>query len=309
MSNPGVAIIEWCAWERFLLPYIATNAVRIAADPFNAESRNNIIERASAYELVCFQINLSVSYDLPIGLTQISQTLEALGCRVLNAHCQDITKAALHRVLTKCGLPSLRQIGAPEQDCMVIIKSNLNCGGTVERREFASIPRRSISAQLLRDDYGPLSYQVMCSSDVPATTYADDKLVVERFIENRDDCIYRMYFAGRNRVVVKVHGTGHIIKVNGDNRDINIAYSEEETDAAKEVLPCDVVAIGSKLPEAMRAEFGCVDIVANDDGDAYAVDFNPTPHAGTQPPPSDVVEYLRLGLFALTHSVRSRERQ
>ena len=300
MAHSRVAVVEWSAWDRFLMPHIVDGATRIEVNPFEAAGRGAIVDLALAFDLVCFQINISVSYDLPLDLAGIASDLENKGVRLVNARCRDITKATLHRTLFGCGLPSLQLTAAPAVPCKVIVKSNLNYGGTVERRHATRLPKESIVARLLRGGMGPFSYRVECSTEVPASAFADDGLVVERYVENVEECIYRTYFAGDHRVVVKVHGTGPIKKVNGDNRDTNTAYSEDETAAAVELLPTEVVEIGSKLPRAMAVEFGCIDIVIDDDGHAFAVDINPTPSAGDAPPPREVLEYLRRGLQGTT---------
>lgn len=299
-----IAIVEWEAWDNFLLPYIFKDAERISVDPFSEASARTILDAARRLDLVCFQINLSIMSDLPLSLHSIADALRSSDVQTVNALCQNISKHELHGALARCGLPSLRLTKPTTSSCLAIIKSALNYGGVFEKKYRKRIPPSAKCAPLVRDDLGPYSYQVLPANQVPAYAFEDDSIVIERYINNTDDCFYRLYFAGSNRVVVKAHCAGHIKKICGDDRDINYGYSADNSEDALEILPAPILDIGSVLPAAMKAEYGCIDIVANDDGECYAVDFNSTPHAGLQPPQLDVLDFMRAGLVGIVERSR-----
>ena len=46
MSQARVAVVEWSAWDRFLLPHVVAGATRIHANPFDAAESETILDRA-----------------------------------------------------------------------------------------------------------------------------------------------------------------------------------------------------------------------------------------------------------------------
>ncbi|WP_442505086.1 hypothetical protein SH528x_003859 [Novipirellula sp. SH528] len=295
-------IAEWSAWKGFLLPCILPDAKRIEVQPFDEAYREQFASIVPNQGIVCFQINASVLYDLPFSPSEVTKALRSPSLCFLNSSCNDITKSTLHNALDQAGLPSLKLTSHPSKVCDVIVKSNLNCGGLSESRHADVLPVDSTISRLLNKQEKPFNYNVVSSDQLPKEAYLSSSLIVERYISNPDDFFYRLYFAGSHRIAVKGHCSGVVKKICGDDRDTNVAYLESSKHDALAVLPPSVVKIGSNLPYAMGAEFGCIDIVCSRDDEAFAIDLNPTPYAGSQPPSEEILEFLRIGLLEIALS-------
>ena len=115
--------------------------------------------------------------------------------------------------------------------------------------------------------------------------WGERKYIIERYIENREHIFYRVYMIG-NRFAISEGREEALIKT--------IGRSERQ----RLVLFCEVAGLitGGQVPPDLRPlveavlrfvrvvqmEFGCLDIVRDDDGRFFIIDLNSTPHWGAE---------------------------
>src|SRR5229473_1775794 len=91
-----VAVLEWRAWDGFLLTHVLGDAaVRFETDPFRAFPSAQFDRVCDSVTTVCFQINLSVRHRLPLGIRDLTSRFIARGVYVVNGLIQDIRKSTL----------------------------------------------------------------------------------------------------------------------------------------------------------------------------------------------------------------------
>src|SRR5882762_11221993 len=92
-----VAVLEWRAWNGFLLAHVLGNdAVRIETDPFREFPSVQFDRVCDSVTTVCFQINLSVRGRLPLRIRDLTNRFAERGVYVVNGLVQDIRKSTLH---------------------------------------------------------------------------------------------------------------------------------------------------------------------------------------------------------------------
>src|SRR5437588_12513527 len=108
-SGGRVAVLEWRAWDGFLLSHVlGENAVRIETDPFREFPSEQFDRVCDSFTTVCFQINLSVRGRLPLRIRDLTNRFVERGVYVVNGLVQDIRKSTLHAHLEAIGLSSLK---------------------------------------------------------------------------------------------------------------------------------------------------------------------------------------------------------
>src|SRR5213080_3062522 len=96
-KSSSVAVLEWQAWEGFLLRHVlGDDAMRIETDPFREFPPAEFDRICDSFTTVCFQINLSLRSRLPLGVRELTNRFVAQGIYVVNGLVQDIRKSTLH---------------------------------------------------------------------------------------------------------------------------------------------------------------------------------------------------------------------
>ena len=295
----SVAVLEWQAWEGFLLRHvIGDDAVRIETDPFQEFPSAQFDRVCDSFTAVCFQINLSLRNRLPLGIRELTDRFMARGVYVINGFVQDIRKSTLHTHLETIGLASPKATPSGCPDELLFIKTDLNYGGELERR----LPPESIAAagleRLISQDIGAYRYQTALRKMLPESTWTDPAVVVEKYIANSEDSFYRVYFSGKQIIIVKAFALRIIKKLSGDSRDTNFVTDLEHLKAGtyhseiSATLKRDVAIFVEHTP----VEFGCIDIVHDGRDHHYIIDLNLTPYAGTRTHDPFLTNFLRMGI-------------
>src|SRR5262245_47069228 len=134
VSSDKVAVLEWRAWNGFLLAHVlGRDAVRIETDPFSEFPSAEFDRVCDSFSTVCFQINLSVRSRLPLRIRELTNRFVDRGVYVVNGLVQDVRKSTLHAQLEAIGLPSLKAAPSGSPDEILFVKTNLNYGGELER--------------------------------------------------------------------------------------------------------------------------------------------------------------------------------
>jgi hypothetical protein len=299
-SNKGtVAVLEWRAWEGFLLTHVLGNeAVRIETDPFRELSAEQFDHICDSFTTVCFQINLSVRARLPLGIRRLTDRFIERGLSVVNGFVHDIRKSTLQEHLTILGLPSVKAGLTGPHDEILFVKTNLNYGGDLERW----LPRENIVAcgfeELISPDLGAYHYQTVLRGVMRESVWTDPAIAVEKYVANSENSFYRVYFSGERIIIVKAFAPGVIKKLSNDSRDTNYVTDLEHLKAGT-----DQIEISERLKrdvatfvEKTAVEFGCLDIVHDGHDNYYIVDLNLTPYAGKRVYDDWLNNFLRLGI-------------
>ena len=295
-----VAVLEWRAWNGFLLAHVlGDDAVRIAIDPFRELPSEQFERVCDSFPTVCFQINLSVRSRLPLRIRDLTNRFIERGVYVVNGLVQDIRKSTLHAHLEAIGLSSAKAAPSGASDEMLFLKTNLNYGGDLERW----LPPESIVAGGLEHLVSPVIggayyYKTVERGMLEADIWNDPAIVIEKYITNNENSFYRVYFSGQQVIIVKAFARGVIKKLASDPRDTNYVTDLEHLKAGTDklnisaTLKRDVTTFVENTP----VEFGCIDMVHDGHDNHYIIDLNLTPYAGTRGPEKFLINFLRLGI-------------
>jgi hypothetical protein len=294
-----VAVLEWQAWDGFLLTNVlGEHAVRIETDPFREFPSVEFDRVCDSFSIVCFQINLSIRSQLPLRIRELTHRFVERGLYVINGLVQDIRKSTLHAHLETIGLPSLKAARSGSPDELLFVKTNLNYGGELERW----LPPESIAAtgleHFISADIGAYHYKTAERRMLQESIWTDPAIVIEKYVANDDDSFYRVYFSGEQVIIVEAFAPGLIKKLSGDPRNTNFAVDLASLKTGTDDLPMspklrrDVATFVEKTP----VEFGCIDIVHDGHDNHYIVDLNVTPYAGTRVYDDFLNGFLLLGI-------------
>lgn len=300
MNGNKVAVLEWQAWEGFLLTHVlGDDAERIEVDPFRELPSEQFDRICDSFTTVCFQINLSVRGRLPLRVRELTNMFVERGLFVVNGFVQDIRKSILQTHLEAIGLPSVKV--APEGPAheVLFVKTDLNYGGDLERW----LPPESIAAAGFEHLVSPVirgayHYKTVLREMLSAEVWKDPAIMIEKYVGNSEDSFYRVYFSGERVIIVKAFSPGVIKKLSQDPRNTNYVSDLEHLNAGtdeielSEKLKRDVATFIEQTP----VEFGCLDIVHDGNDNHYIVDLNLTPYAGKNPIDPFLTAFLRFGI-------------
>jgi hypothetical protein len=297
--SSAIAVLEWKAWEGFLLKHVlGDDVLKIETDPFREFPSADFDRICESFTTVCFQINLSVRSRLPVGIRELTDRFMARGIHVVNGFVQDIRKSTLQSHLEVIGLSSAKATPSGPADEVLFVKTNLNYGGELERW----VPAESLAAggleHLVSSDIGAYQYKTVERGMIEAGIWTDPSIVIEKYVTNEEDSFYRVYFSGQQIIIVKAFAPRIIKKLSGDSRDTNFVTDLESlkdgTDELEisETLRRDVATFVEHTP----VEFGCIDVVHDGREHHYVIDLNLTPYAGTRPHDPYLTNFLRSGI-------------
>ena len=299
LNDAKVAVLEWQAWSGFLLNFVlGDRALRIETNPFGEFPSEQFDRICDSVTTVCFQINLSVRRRLPLRIRDLTIRFIERGLYVVNGFVQDIRKSTLHAHLEAIGLPSLKAAPSGRSEEVLLVKTALNYGGELERW----LPAESIAAggleNLVSRNIGAYRYQTIQRGQIQPDVWIDPAIVVETYVSNEEDSFYRVYFSGKQVVIVKAFAPGHIKKLSGDPRDTNFVTDLEALKAGIDKLPVSVTLKRdvATFVENTPVEFGCIDIVHDGHDNHYIVDLNLTPYGGPRASDRFLSKFLRLGI-------------
>lgn len=298
-SGDQVAILEWQAWRGFLLTHVlGEQAARIETDPFREFPSAQFDHICDSFTTVCFQINLSVRRRLPLQIRDLTDRFVERGVYVVNGLVQDIRKSTLQAHLESIGLPSLKAAQHGPSDEILFLKTDLNYGGELERW----LPPETIEAvgleRLISSNIGSYRYTTVERGMIDESVWTDAAIVIEKYVTNKENSFYRVYFSGQRVIIVKAFAPGIIKKLSDDPRDTNFVTDLEHLKAGTDELSLsatlkrDIATFVENTP----VEFGCIDIVHDGRDKHYIVDLNLTPYAGIRVYDHFLNDFLRSGI-------------
>lgn len=300
MSGDKVAVLEWRAWEGFLLTHVlGDDAERIEVDPFRELPSEEVDRICDSFATVCFQINLSVRGRLPLRIRDLTNRFIERGVFVVNGFVQDIRKSSLQTHLETIGLGSVKVTPSGSSHEVLIVKTDLNYGGDLERH----LPPESIAAagfeNLISPEIkGAYYYKIVLREMLPPEIWNDPAITIEKYIDNAENSFYRVYFSGERVIIVKAYAARIIKKLSNDPRDTNYVTDLEHLKAGTDRLELseNLKRYLVTFLEQTAVEFGCLDIVHDGNDNYYIIDLNLTPYAGRRTIDPFLTKFLREGL-------------
>ena len=300
MRRKKVAVLDWRAWEGFLLQHVlGKDAERIEVDPFRELPSEEFERICDSFKTVCFQINLSVRTRLPLRIRDLTNMFVERDVFVVNGFVQDIRKSTLQTHLQTIGLNSVKVTPSGPSHEVLIVKTDLNYGGDLERK----LPPESIAAagfeRLISPEIkGAYYYKTVLREMLPAEIWNDPAIMIEKYIDNTESSFYRVYFSGERVIIVKAFAPRIIKKLSNDPRDTNYVSDVEHLKAGEDELELSATLKRDIVTflEQSAVEFGCLDIVHDGNDNHYIVDLNLTPYAGVRPIDPFLTNFLRAGL-------------
>lgn len=294
-SGVTAIIYEWATRPDFLLPRLYPEAHVIPAKPFVDADLITREARAHATNRNLWFLHLNVSRSehwLP-NRDDTMEKVRASGYRVINDKVVDIRKSTLQQVNRHLGLGNVTVSREDDSSMPVIVKTDYNYGGASESRlsseqvqglGLQTVGGCSISAfhEYYRCRLGAISDAV----------WDDQRLVVERYINNARSLFYRFYRCGARAVLSEVV-TDNVIKkmLPGlPRKNWYFDFGAELPDSPQHIAPN-----ATKMCEALGLEFGALDIVVDDEDCPYVIDVNPTPGWGAEKQGA-MLDFLREGL-------------
>jgi hypothetical protein len=305
-ASPGVplAVCECNAWRGFMVEVLYPDATRISVEPGDQLSRLVSAVPASARG-VLVHLNASTTRGFIADPEGLRAKLAQRGQRVLNLDADDVRKSTLHAQCEALGLASVRATAVGPEDERVIVKTVLNYGGGPERglRDRWGERAASLTSGIHETMQGSKDYIVCRRDQVPASTWSDPSLVVERFVENPEGLIFRAYQVGPAAVVSAVWVAGDIKKLSvGIRRRLNYFFWTVDSGETVAMGPTtaqarEVARVTREIAGAMHFDFVAADCVMDSGGTIYITDVNKTPYWG-EPRQSPVLAHVRHGFDA-----------
>jgi len=201
MTGDKVAVLERRAWEAFLLQHVlGDDAERIEVDPFRELPSEEFERICDSFATVCFQINLSVRSHLPLRIRDLTNMFVERGVFVVNGFVQDIRKSTLQTHLETIGLNSVKVTPSGSAHEVLIVKTDLNFGGDLERLlSSESIAAAGFEHLISPDIKGAFWYKTVLREMLPLDD--DDSFTGEVNAIERILAVLDILFKGEGRVV------------------------------------------------------------------------------------------------------------
>ena len=276
----GLVVYEWNAWGRYLIRGSKPLCQRLEAFPQDcAADVLRRLPRNTTHFL--FHCNLTDPTLWPADRDALVQGLEARGIVVLNGHTPSLRRRNVQRLLREAGLPDVAAPREGDPAELLIAKSDHNYAGANERKLLALAPGFACG------EPSPLfqsseDYRVLRRAEVPAAWWDDERVAIERFVDNQPGWISRAYLLGDRFVLSRALIPGPVKKI-AEARE-RCVYRLQQGQPLRRHLgavpPSEVeghVATALAVATALRLHCVCLDIVEEDSGACFAIDVNPTP--------------------------------
>jgi hypothetical protein len=281
-------------WSGYLLPTLLPSCARLTAEA--SDSWETVRDRLPPdVGTFVFHIDLTDSSRCPAGRAELVRFLRGRGARILNGGVTDISKRHLQAVCAAHGLPVTRASPSGPADEPLIVKTNRNYGGKPEaeldaalRAAYAVDAREVVHAK----DHG---YRVLPRAEVEPSVWADEGLIVERFVANPEDLFYRVYFIGRHVAISEGREHGPVKTIGrAERRRLLLFRADESESYAAPAHLRRLVEVTVRFIRAASMDFGCLDVVRDAGGEFYVIDMNATPHWGAEKE-TRILDFLRSG--------------
>jgi len=260
------------------------------------ESKDEILQRVpeNFTGTFAFHINLTDSSGCPQDRTGLVAQLRARGIRTLNAEAVDISKRFVQAACWRAGLRTATASRQGDASEVLIVKTDRNYGGVPEARlPIDDLDTLTISTQAIykQPDRG---YFVAPRRDLPAAAWEDPNLVIERYIENKSQLFYRIYILCNRFAISEGQERAWIKTIGRSQRQRLLLFSIDAAGDIDTAVPPDLepaVDAVSRFVSVTGMDFGCLDVMRDDNDHFYIVDMNTTATWGAETE-ARIIEYL-----------------
>jgi hypothetical protein len=289
---------RWGDWEGAMLPAVDRRIAPLPA--LIGESAADVLRRLpERTQRFVFHLDLTATDRLPLDRSALVSSLRAAGVAVLNGGLVDISKRALQRALSRCGLPTVGASSEGDGSELLIVKTDCNCRAETEMtlsaadRELVGLRRSAYPRRPVHE------YRVLRRDLVPALAWHSPELCIERFVTNAEHRFCRAYVL-LDRMVITVAIDPAPVKrlVWGTPRRqfyFNArtpvpgpppAYTQPAL-----VLPRGIEAAVARLCAEIGLQFGALDVMLDNQDRCHIVDVNTTPSWG-RPDLGEITSFL-----------------
>ena len=289
---------EWYTNDRFLVARLFPDRIRIIAHP--VESADDILDRIPAgITHLVLHINCTNSLHFIEARRHFLDRLRDRGISTINGQSTDISKRRLQAICLNRGLNSTlaTEIGDPDE--VLILKTDRNAEGSIERlvspsvREQLRIPEDSTFVKWLMSQCPP--YPILPRREIPAAAWHDNQVIVERFIANAEERFYRVHVLHHLMTITEAMCPGVIKKLGA-----TVTYKDTRcydcNALAKESIPRHDLSVIEQVQAVQRSiafDFAGLDVLVDSAANTYVVDINTTPFAGETSTDNVIVSFLR----------------
>jgi len=279
--NPTV-IYQWPRSSRYLINQLLPEAAYLPAEP-DGDTCESVLERLEGIcECLWFHLDCTLTSNFPDGRMELLAWLTSRNVHVINGHITDISKKHIQQFNRDHGFHDVSATQTGDPDEMLIVKSNYNYFGVVERKLSLLAQARLGLSDAVPEGF---EYRVEKRSSVDSTCWTNPAFVCERFIHNPYGIWYRAYLRRPKVVVCQFQNPAPIKKVGPSIRLQTTSFRTDGDPGASGA----VASLVLRFIDAFRLDFGCLDVVTDLKGFAAVIDVNPTPWATVQP---GMVSYL-----------------
>ncbi|NQZ08596.1 MAG: hypothetical protein HRT35_15695, partial [Algicola sp.] len=246
--------------------------------------------------------NLSYSERWLSDRTATVQLLLALGFEVHNAKVTDIRKRNVQSLNRELGLNSVTidHQNSPGE-LPVMVKSNYNYGGVYESALGSELSTAlGFSSVAGCEIQGFDGYYKTTLAQVDKALFEDERVVIERYIDNQEQRFYRFYRCGEQAILSMIINPDVIKKMRPGLPRKNWYFKFDQPQPISQGQPQDhhypaTIDDATVIFQKMEIDFGAVDIVMDDEYNGYIIDVNPTPGWGAEKQ-EQILDYLRQGI-------------
>jgi hypothetical protein len=296
--SSDICVYDWSGYKGSLLDSVAPRARRIRATFGQSPER---VARRLPRSTRLMIVHLDISDNAPFisNAQDFGRVLAERGVEVLNHLLPNIRKRTVQACCQSYGLPSVAAAENGDQDELLIVKTDLNSGGTREQQLSAGQKAEfNLPAGIGRLN-GPSGYFVKRRGDLGADIWRDPDLVVERYMTNPQGRFYRVYVAGNAVVISEAYDEKPVKRMGGDIRRHNHQLWRQNerlywSSYGASALSPALLRTAGVFAHRFQLDYGAIDVVESHIGEFHIVDVNKTPYWGDETQPG-LLEHLRQG--------------
>lgn len=285
-----IYIYKWPDQDRYLFPLIFEDVIDIRGviGQDHREICNKVAHQPGWF---LFHIDLTDSANFIDDRDELCAKLLEHSIVPLNAKVVDISKRNVQSICARLGLNCSLATGSGDPEEVLIVKTNQNDWGQIERKlSKRDKDRLGIITYPINKD---VAYGIMHRRDVPDEVWSDENYVVERYITNKENLFYRAYKL-RERLVLSEAVDDEWIKIIRPGLARSNYYIDLSDPGTRpnEALLDQLIGEIDLFCNCINLEYGAIDIVRNDKNEFFIIDANNTP-TWNDKEHYNVMEYLR----------------
>jgi hypothetical protein len=299
-------VCDWKGWGKHLVSLLLPDAVMLPVAPLHDPDAllEQVVACGAAPAVVLMHVDNTFPGRIIPGIGEFALKAARAGIPVWNHRVRDISKHAVqaHNVRNGLGSTTAGRTGSSSE--RLIVKTSLNHHGVIEARMSADERRILGWAPYARTAIQAWpDYPVMPRAEIPEAWWTDPQLQIERVVSNTDNALYRMYFAGENCVLRVGTSNAPVLRLAESSQYCTyLLLRELAEDPITAMLLGErasaVFGCATRFARSYGVDYATIDLVADDDNNAFVVDLNPCPFWGADDGDDDadfVVGHLAAG--------------